>query len=788
MVSRLFRALLRETWHVRGQVLAAALVVGCGLAAFVTMRSVYHSLVDARAQYYADYRFADVFAHLKRAPESLANELRAIPGVSTVETRVVADVTLSVPGLDEPATGRLVSLPPVRRPMLNDLFISEGRYPSRERSDEILVSGVFARANGLSVGAHLGAVLNGRWKDFTIVGLALSPEYIYEVSPGMVFPDNRRFGLLWMNGEALASALDMQGAFNDVALSLAHGAREEDVITEVDRLLRPYGGLSAYGRRDQESNRFLTDELGEIQINATYVPAIFLSVAAFLLYMLLSRLVAIQRGEIALLKAFGYTNARIALHFLEFALIVVGLGLLIGIGLGQWLGAGLIRVYEDYFHFPALVFRMPLSVILLATGIAVGAAMIGSLAAVRRAVRLPPAEAMRPEPPRSYRAGAFEASGFARLLGTGTRMIARNLLRRPLRAVLSITGIAIAVATVVLGRFAFDAVNDLMNVHFDFAQRDDVTVILHEARGPAVVQDLATLPGVMRVEPFRAVPVWLRFGHRQKRSVLMGLSPDMDLRQLVDSKRRRIELPPAGLVMTRKLTEILGARPGDSITVEALEGERATFDVRLARVSDEPLGISAYMDADELARLLREDRVVSGAFLKVDSSEAPALYTALKHTPAVAAIAVRDAMLKSIREAMDRSFILSTIILTAFAAVLVVGVVYNSARIAISERGHELASLRVLGFTRGEIIRLLLGEQAILTLLAIPIGLALGALICWLLIPVFDRELFRLPFALSGTTLGFATTVTVGAAILSGLLVARRLATLDLIAVLKTRE
>jgi putative ABC transport system permease protein len=788
VVSRLNRALLRETWHLRGQVLAAALVVSCGLAAFVTMRSVYHSLIEARAQYYADYRFADVFAHLKRAPESVADELRAVPGVSTVETRVVADVTLSVPGLDEPATGRLVSLPPVRRPMLNDLYISEGRYPDTERNDEILVSSAFARANGLAVGSHLGAVLNGRWKDFTIVGLALSPEYVYEVSPGMVFPDNRRFGLMWMNGEALAAALDMQGAFNDVALSLAHGAQEDDVINEVDRLLRPFGGLSAYDRRDQESNRFLTDELGEIQINATYVPAIFLSVAAFLLYMLLSRLVAMQRGQIALLKAFGYSNARIGLHFLEFALIVVGLGLLIGLGLGAWLGAGLIRIYQDYFHFPALVFRMPLSVMLLAAGIASGAATIGSLAAVRRAVRLPPAEAMRPEPPRSFRAGVFEATGLARLLGTGTRMIARNIARRPLRAALSVTAIAIAVATVVMGRFVFDAVNDLMAVHFDFAQRDDVTVILHEARGPAVVENLAALPGVMRVEPFRAVPVWLRFGHREKRSVLIGLSPDMDLRQIVDSERRRIDLPPAGLVMTRKLAEILGAQPGDSLEVEALEGTRERFNVPLTRVSDEPLGVSAYMDADALARLLREDRVVSGALLQVDSLAAQALYTALKRTPAVAVIAVRDAMLNSIRGTMNRSFTLMTVILTVFAAVLVVGVVYNSARIAISERGHELASLRVLGFTSGEIMALLLGEQAILTLMAIPAGLGLGALICRLLVPVFDRELFRLPFALSGTTLGFATAVTVAAAIFSALLVARRLATLDLIAVLKTRE
>lgn len=787
-MSPLHKALLRDLRHFRGQVIAAGLVVACGLAGFVTMRSVYHSLVEARTTYYTQYRFADVFAHLKRAPESLTERLRRIAGAAAVETRVVEDVTLSVPRLEEPATGRLISLGESSASGLNDISLRLGRTPRQDRADEILASETFARANGLTIGDRIGAILNGRWKELTIVGLALSPEYVYEVGPGMIFPDNRRFGVLWMNHDELAAAFDMTGAFNDVALRTAHGASQQDIIQAVDRLLAPYGGLAAYGRADQASNRFLTDELGEIEVNATFIPAIFLGVSGFLLYTLLSRLVTIQRGEIGLLKSFGYTNGRVGAHFLEFAALVVAVGLLVGTVAGAYLGAGLIEVYRLYFHFPALRFSVPASVLMSAVGIAIAAAVLGSVSAVSRAARLPAAEAMRPEPPKSYRAGLLERTGVLGRVGVSGRVILRNIARRPWRAALSVVGIAAAVGTVVVGRFTFDAVGQLMVTHFDFAEREDVSVMLREAGSAASVRELARLPGVLRAEPFRAVPVKLRIGHREKRTVLLGLPVHAELRRLVDGSRRVIALPPEGLVLTRKLAEMLAAREGDVVTVEELEGRRLVFSEPIVRLSDEPLGVSGYMEAQALSRRLDEDNTVSGASLQIDSAKADSLFRELKRTPAIGAVSVRGAMLDTVREIMSRSFILMTIIMSAFAVVLVAGVVYNSARIALSERGNELASLRVLGLSKREVAGLLLGEQGLLTLAAIPLGLAIGAAICRMLIPVFDREMFRLPFVLTPVTFDFAALVTVASAALSGLLVARRIATLDLIAVLKSRE
>lgn len=790
MVSRLHRALWRDLWHLRGQVLATAILVACGVGVFVTMRGTYRSLVRARRDYYTSTRFADVFAHLRRAPLALTERLRRIPGVTALQARVLEDVTLTVPGLAEPATGRLISLPsePHAPGSLDRLHLTAGRRPAPNSDREVLVSQAFATANALPLGAHIGAVLNGRWKELTIVGWVLSPEYIYEIGPGMIFPDNRRFGVIWMNTEALATAFQMKGAFNDLAIATARNAHEPEVIESVDRLLAPYGGLSAYGRDEQPSNRFLSDELGEIEVNATYIPAVFLAVAAFLVYTLLARLVSIQRSQIGLLKSFGFGAWRIGAHYLEFTLLIVAAGLILGMAAGAHFGGALIREYRQYFHFPTLAYRADPAVLGAAGLLALGAALAGSLSAVARSARLAPAEAMHPEPPRSFHAGLVDALRPMRRLDPASKSILRNLARRPARAVLSIAGIAMALATVIVGRFIFDAVNQLIAMHFESAERQDVTVVFQETRSPGALGSLRALPGVLAVEPFRVMPVRLCFGPRSKRLSIVALPASGQLYRIVDARGRPLEIPPKGVVLTRKLASMLGVRPGERLSVEQLDGRRRRFSARVVRLSDEPLGITAHIDSAALANILGEDATISGARLRIDTRFAARLYAALKRTPAVASVSIRSATVGSIRQIMDRSFIIMTTVMTGFGIALVIGVVYNSARIALSERGTELASLRVLGFTRTEVAQLLLGEQALLVLAAVPAGCALGALICRALVPAFDRELFRLPFILSRSMFAFATLVTLAAAALSAALVSVRISRLDLIAVLKSRE
>ena len=788
-MKTLDRKLIRDVLHLRGQVLAITLVVACGVASFVAMRSTYNSLLTSQQSYYETYRFAEVFVQLKRAPDSIAARVSEIPGVGTAEFRVVADVTLDVPGLNEPARGRIISIPEKRRPMLNDLYLRDGRYVEPGRRDEVLISGAFATANSLKPGSTLSAVINGKWQKLQIVGVALSPEYVYEIRSGEMFPDNRRSGVLWMSREALGPAFNMKGAFNDVALTLAPGAVEADVIQRLDDLLATYGGLGAYNRSDQVSNHFLSNEIAELQVTGTFIPGIFLAVTAFLIHLVLSRMVATQRQEIGVLKAFGYGNYSLGLHYLKLAFVVVLGGIALGIGVGWYFGLKITTLYMEFFRFPVLHYRPGPLVIMSAVLISLGSAMIGALAAVRRVVGLPPAEAMRPEPPARFRVGFVERLGFHRLVPTSVRIILRNLERRPGKAMVSIFGIALAVSLLVVGFFLyFDTIERIIEVQFDAVQREDVSVTFHESRAASVKYDLAHLPGVIRVESYRAVPARLGFAHRTRRTTLLGLESAAELRRVVSKDFQPVMLPPDGLLLTSQLAEILGVRTGQSVTVEVLEGARPVRDVVVAGTVDELLGLSAYMDQRALNRLMQEGQTSSGAFLMVESPRIPDLYAQLKQTPAISSVSIPEVALASFNETIAKTINVSTVVLIAFAVIIAFGMVYNGARIALSERGHELASLRVLGFTRAEIGFMLLGEQAILTLIAIPVGFALGYGIAGLITVAIDTELIRFPLFISARTYALAFLVVAGSAFLSGYLVRWRLRHLDLVAVLKTRE
>ncbi len=787
-MSSLNRKLLRDLWHLRGQMTAIVLVVICGVATVVTSRIGYESLERSRATYYAHYRFGDVFAALKRAPDWVATSIATIPGVADVRTRLVFEVTLDVPGLDEPALGRIVSVPEHPRPVLNGVHIAKGRYLAPGRRNEILVGEAFAEANGLDVGDRIGAVLNGRWAELEIVGFGLSPEFVYAIPAGGLMPDNRRFGVLWMSREAMGPAFDLDGAFNDVVIALEPQASEPAVLDALDRILEPYGGLRAYGRGDHVSDRFLSDEIRQNREFGMVLPMLFLLVAAFLLNVLLSRLISMQRDQIGVLKAFGYSSLAVAAHYLGFALVGVLAGGTIGTGLGLWLGSLVNRAYVALYNFPLLRYEVNPSVIVLAVGATLVAALAGGFGAMRRAWRVPPAEAMRPEPPARFRAGLLERLGLRTMISPAARMIVRNLARRPARAVLSTLGIAFAVGILILGRYFIDAVEHLAYVQFRVVQRDDVTVVAHDVLPADAAHALGRLPGVLRAEAFRSVPVQLRSGHIERKVAITGLDADVLMRRLIDRDLADVDLPPEGLLLTTKLAQILAVDPGDRVTVEVLEGTRPTRSVRVGGTVDELMGLSAYMERAALARLMREGTSVSGALLQVDAARESELYRALKGLPAIGGVSIRRAAIDSFENTLKQSMTIFTSIIVIFACVLSFAVVYNAARIALSERGRELASLRVLGFTRAEIAAMLLGEQALLTTIAIPLGYALGYGICALMSRSYQWELFRLPLIVTDETYVFALVTVVTAAIASALIVRQRLNRLDLVAVLKTRE
>ena len=782
------RKLVRELLRLRGQLLSIALVVAAGIMSAVTMRSTFVSLDRARIAYFDEYRLADVFAALNRAPDPVAAELAALPGVRQLQTRVKFDVTLIVPGLEQPARAVFVSVPDAQPPAINRLHIATGRYVAPESDDELLLSVGFAGKHGLDPGDTLGAVINGRYQTLRITGLALSPEYVYEIEGGGFATDEELFGIGWMSESALKAMTNLDGAFNDVALLLEPGASEDEVIAAVNQVLEPYGGLDAYAQKDQPSAQIVHDEIQQNQTTADILPVVFLSVAAFLLHIVLRRLVSTQRVYIATLKAFGYSDSAIALHYLLYALLAVGGGTVLGFLVGRWLGSRYTGLYADVFRFPELRFVFDWTSFWIAAGISGCAALVGAASAVRSAVRLQPAEGMNPAAPPRFRPLLIERIGLQRLLTPAQRMVLRNLERRPVRAVLAALGVGLGLSVLLVGLNIMASVRALIDRQFRELQREDITVSFHSDRPWRAVSEVARIDGITWVDPLRIVPVRLVHAQHQRRVALTAVSSHSQLRQLVDESGQRHDLPDEGVVLTSRLADVLGVTAGDTLIVQLIDrGGESRMSVVAATIF-EPVGLNAYMSFGHLNRLLRSEPRVDAVLATVERERETAVLRALQELPEVAGTRSKASLLRTFDQQVADSIRITVTILTLLAAVLASGIIYNSGRIALSERGHELATLRVLGFSGREVSSMLLGEQAVITAVGLPLGVGAGALITMMVLSAFHSERYYIPFVMTLNDI-MASFVAIGLiAAASGWLVRRRLLRADLIAELKTRE
>ena len=781
--------LLRDAWHMRGQILACALVVAGGINSYVSLSTVNRTLATSQARFYEDHRFADVFANLVRAPETLGQSLAAIPGVAALETRVNVKVSLDVPGLNEPARGRILSLPrDVESGGINALHLLRGRMPPPGSQHEVVASQSFAWSNQLEPGDSVRAVINGRYQTLRIAGIAVSPEFIYALGPGQIVPDNRRYGVLWMDRKGLAAAYDMEGAFNDVAARLAPGARTSTVLGEMDRILSGYGGIGAFDREDQLSHRFLSDEVSQNQTMARILPTIFLIVGAFLLYTVLARLVQLQRSQVGLLKAFGYSGAEIAWHYLKLAFLISLIGAVLGVVTGLPLARTMIALYGEYYFFPLYQENILLQVSATGIMLALFAAAFGAVPAALRAARLPPAESMRPEAPPRFHAGFLERWGLRRALRPAGRMLVRNLARRPLRFAANVTGIALAVALLVLMTAMLDGIDRLVDWQFKHVQRDDVQLILTGPRERAALDSLRGMDGVLQAEPFRLAGVRLHHGYKLKRGLLFGVEPGASMRRVIDGAGRAVELPQEGIVLTDLFARVLGVKAGDTIEVEVMEGRHPRELMLVAGVVDEPIGFAAYIVRSAANRLMREGDVLTGAYLQVDETRRLTLFERLKALPHVEGANLREVAYVQFRAMIDRSVGIMISVNLLFAWIIAFGLVYNGARIALSERGYELATLRVLGFTERETAGMLLGEQATVTGVGLPIGAALGIGLTIYFVWLLTTQLWRMPYVMTGANLLGAVAAIAFAAAASGAAVAWRLKHLDLVGALTARE
>jgi putative ABC transport system permease protein len=787
-VSMLDRKLWRDLAALRGQVISIALVVAAGISVFVGSISTYDSLLQGRARFYAETRFPQVFATLKRAPLAIIPRLQEIPGVASIEPRIVRDVIVDSPAAHLPVSARIVSLTHAGEEVLAKLHLRAGTAPEPNDTRSAAINEAFAETNNVPLGGELRVLLNGRLQRFNISGIALSPEYVYAVKPGVPIPDDRFFAVLWVDRSAAEAAFDLKGAFNDVAVSLAPGADAKMVIADLDRILEPYGSVGAVEARDQPSNRFLEDELNQQKVMSLTIPIIFFGVASFLLNAAIGRQVAVQREQIAALKALGYPTAPLVVHYLKFVVVIVLLGSVLGTAGGWGFGRAMIASYQGFFRLPDLTFSLTPWSLMAGAAISLAAASLGVVSSLGRVVMLAPAVAMRAAPPLRFRRLGVEGPVLGKVFGSRAKMVLRNLAGRPLRALLTTLAVALAVPMVVLGLFWRDAIDRMIEIQFNLVERGNASITFPQPVDARIISDLKREPGVMAVEGERMVPVRLRVATRSYITAIFGLPPFGELRRPHNAALQPIEIAPEGITLTRALARRLQVSTGDTLRVEVMEGRQRKLELPVSATVDEVIGMGAYMDIRSLNALTGEGNVVSAAALYVDPASIDAFSQRLKELPTTETVSMKAYSLTSFLDKIANLVLVSAGILTAFAIIIAAGVVYNSARIGLQERAWELASLRVLGFTSHEVSQVLFGEFMVEVGLAIPLGMAVSQAIVDLITSLHSSESFQIPGVIDPSTFTIASLIVLGAALGSAYLVRRRIDRLDLVGVLKARD
>jgi putative ABC transport system permease protein len=782
--------LFRELWRLKGQVLAIALVIASGVATLVMSMSTIEALEETTEAYYQRYGFGEVFASVTRAPEKLSRQIAEIPGVQTIQTRIKKLAVVDIDNFEEPVLGLISSLPEQGQPLLSQLAIRKGTWITPGRTDEVIVSEPFAEAHELHIGDVFKVIMNGNKRPFRIVGIALCPEYIYSLGPGALLPDDKRFAVMWMNRKTLEAAFDLNESFNDITLSVLPNTQIEPLLNRLDILLEPYGGISSISRKDQLSNWFIMNEIAQQKTMATILPTLFIIVAVFLTNMVLSRLIATERTDIGLLKAFGYSNFQIAWHYIKMMIVISLIGILLGWIIGLLFGRYNSQMYAELFRFPLFIFRPSPHAFLVGALVSMTAALFGALFAVKNAITLPPAEAMSPpSPPMYHRSHLFTGLNLTQWIDQATRIALRQIGRWPIRSLLTSAGIGLSVGLSIMTLQWKDSLNHIAIVNFYEAQRQDIMVGVSNTQPIRAIHDFLKLPGVLSAEPVRYAGADFFVGTRSHRGAISGIQPNNLLQPVYDDEMRTtVSVPENGLIISKKLATKLGVRIGDSIWVEILDGKRPQLYIPVVNIVNTFIGMPVYLNISALNKILQEVPSLEYVNLLVDSNDLSTLFKSLKNTPMISSVMLKQAAIDSFYQTLVKHLMTIVFMFTVLATILAFGVAYNSTRIALSERGRELATLRVLGFTKTEISYVLLGEVMLLVVIGLPLGCFMGWGLVWTVSSAFDTELFRIPLVIERSTYGTAVLIVLAAAITSAALVRRRVNKLDLIKVLKTRE
>jgi putative ABC transport system permease protein len=785
-VSGLYRKLFRDLKTMGMQIFTIALLIMGGLSVLVSSWSSYQSLKSAKEYFYREFHYADLFADVIRAPESVVRQIVNFAGVEKAEPRIIKDGLVEVGNQVEPALGRFVSWN--ENQQINLIYLRKGRMPQRSSQLEVVVHEAFADAHKLKIGDFLKIQIGGKQKRLLISGVGLSPEYVYALSPVAPLPDDKHFGVFWVHYQDLQAMTGLEGSMNAVQIKTVQGSSINDIKSRLDKLLSPYGNMLSYDRSKQLSNVFVDDEIRQQRVIAMVMPTIFLSVAMYILNIILSRLIALHRAQIATLKALGYSDWELTFHYFQLVTVILIIGIVPSIIAGAWIGNWYASMYKEFFRFPKIDFNLSVAAVSLSILAGLVPGWLGAARALNKVFLMRPAEALRPPSPPQYQKGIFEKIGKSLKLNLFSKMILRSLLFRPLRLILSIIGMSLSLAILINGSFWTDVMDSILDRQFQQMNREDLTIRFIHPREKSVVNEIKKIPGVIMIEGERTMPVRLKFKNITKEISVISRESNAGMSRMLDEKGRPVKTVEGGILLSRYFEDQYKIQKGDVLSLKALQGLQNEFSVPVMGFSDDLIGQSAYAQKHDLHMWLKESEVYDTVKLKIDPKFAESIYVALKSRPEVAGITIRELLLKSFTTTVADMILTFTFILYIFAVAIAGAVMYNSAHIAFSERGWELASLRILGFNVGSTFEILFVDIGMQVLLSLIPGLAFGFGLSYLSTLLIHNDTFKFPFIIDSSTYAAAVLVILSTFFVSGYFLYRQVKALDFSEALKARE
>jgi putative ABC transport system permease protein len=750
VVGVLDRKLLREVRSSGSLLIAITSVIAVGVMCFVYMRSAYYNLNYAKDDYYAQCRMADFAIDVKKVPVVELGPISEMPGVVEVRPRIQFFATVDLDRTPAPLNALVLSLPDRRAHSINDVVMMRGSYFSDRRENEVIVNDAFALKHGIHPGQTIHLIMNNRRQELFVVGSAISSEYVYLVGPGSLSPDPEHFGVFYLKRSFAEDVFDFSGACNQVLGLLAPDVRDrpDATLRRLEAMLEPYGVNAVVPLHNQPSNRFLSDEIHSVGTFASILPAIFLVVAAMVLNVLMMRLIEQQRTIVGTLKAVGYHDWQIFSHFAKYGASLGSLGGVLGLVLGNRMAVFVTNLYKTFFEFPNLHNHFYTGTYLLGLLMSLLCALIGSLHGARQALKLKPADAMRPKPP--PRGGAVWLERFTefwRQLGFGWRMVLRNVLRQRFRTLVGVFAAAMGAALLVCGFTLQNGVQFMIKFQFDLISHSDLDLTFVDERSHAALLESARLPGVDYAEPQFDLACTFVNEHHRRKGTITGLDPNARLTIPRDLQGRPLKIPEHGILMTRKLASLLQVRAGDKLTILPTKGAHLPIEIPVADITDSYIGLTVYADLRYLHQLMAEEYALTGVQLSLDQNSANklALFHELKQLPAIRSVSAKSDTVHNLQTTVVETQKVFIGLIVFFAGVIFLSSLLNMSLINLSERRREVATLRVLGYSELEVGGLFLRETMVVNLLGTLLGLPLGYLLAWWITIIYDTEMFRFP-------------------------------------------